>query len=147
MDVQLIINLDIFESSGLTEKSIVTGFFIRYGETCFPNSEWSDFSAAILNYCISQIDQLLIGQISETSLGFMDGPFYLHVYFATSQVLVIKTMEDWVNKRVIDVIITESTEFRNQLLKAAKTVVEECQKRGLHSTEIKKLTLRTFSSG
>jgi hypothetical protein len=56
-------------------------------------------------------------------------------------------MEDWVNKRVIDVIITESTEFRNQLLKAAKTVVEECQKRGLHSTEIKKLTLRTFSSG
>lgn len=64
----------------------------------FPEENWDDFTAAILNFWIEEACR--VGRHYMANCRFMDGPFYFNIYYV-NQICNIRFIDDTYGKREI----------------------------------------------
>ena len=70
---EIVLNDDILT----TKDAVSTTFFIKHGDFCFPDSQWTDLTSSVFGMWAYRLKNLPEGT---TRLFFMDGPYRLDVF-------------------------------------------------------------------
>lgn len=76
-ELEIVVDYEIFISD--ITASIITTFYIRHNNYCFPNEKWTDLTDSVLGMWLYSLIKLQYEEDVRFKLFFMDGPFRLDV--------------------------------------------------------------------
>jgi hypothetical protein len=123
--VSVVVDLSSIEQS---KSGAITGrIHFRFGEVCFPESDWSDFPVVVLGWWLREANA------TDPTFRLMDGPMAVHV---EGRVSIAKLLDR-------DLVVGESpVEMMNlarSIRRAAQCVLVRCNELGLVSSDLDNL--------
>jgi len=128
----------VVDAGGMTayEDGAVTGVvYWRAGQIAFPEEGWDDFVVIVLGWWARSLREFAGGQVDETRLDFMDGPFWLRL--VREGALVHVECVDWGRgASVVGEFRVSEARLTSAVLTAAEAVLAECRSRGVVSEDL-----------
>jgi hypothetical protein len=128
-----------------TRTSPATGkIHVRFGDVAFPDTDWDDFVVVVLGWWLEEIRNLIWGG-SGAQMWFMDGPFIVTLepipqvdrWRATAKFSGATSTAPY-GEFPVGVEISPG-ELIASLARAARTVLTECNRRGVNSLDVQNL--------
>lgn len=112
-----------------TKRGAITGkISLSYGETYFPDRDWSDFPVVILGWWLRALGTLMAGA-SDALFRFMDGPFE-YVVTASDSGWAVSLMNNTDSRVVAAEGPIDQVAFKESLLSCADQLLRACRERG-----------------
>jgi hypothetical protein len=130
----------------LSSFGSITGVvFIRSESACFPEEGWNDFAVTILGWWLEPLPRILQKKTRQWDLRFMDGPCTARLTQERGDTWSLASLH---NDRQVFKVPVSCLGFITSLIRAARTLLAACEKRGWQTPEMDHLasTVRMLQS-
>ena len=128
----------VFDGDTLHQSKMgsVTGvFYVQFGSIGFPDERWSDF-VVVMGWWIEAIEKFDRGVADESTLRFMDGPYWISLTRHRDGAVLLRCVEDRKGAGVVHEEFIDYPAFRAQVRWTVNQVVSACRRIGIESSEV-----------
>ncbi len=129
---------NIKKSDFETKGNLVSEIYLKFGETTFPDSGWTDFIIIIFDWWINEFLSQLSGE-ENGKYEFMDGPFFFEISIDKGDIILTGFERRVTSKKKIIQFNIEIKEFLSTLKIACNEILRFCHKMKYSSPDVKKL--------
>jgi hypothetical protein len=128
------------EVSRSASGAITGTLYLKLGEDCFPDVNWSDFVVVVLEWWCSALERLHRGEPGPLRVPFMDGPFRADLEALTDGRLAV-TLVTWQRSEDEEVhhAAVDRDHLTHSVVVAARATLHLCRQRGWASRDIEAL--------
>jgi hypothetical protein len=135
----------IFDPNTIHQSKLgsVTGVvYFDFGlDQQFPIAGWNDFVVVLASWWLDALDDIADGR-AETTLRFMDGPYWITIVPQGSALLLLKCVEDRRNSGLAYETSVKLADLEVELIKFARSVVQACSRKLIESADLDDLKRR-----
>ena len=129
----------------LAHGSITGVVFIRCGSATFPSRGWTDFPVVIFEWWLEPVLRILQGKTRQWECRFMDGPCLARLIQEQDDTWSLTGLH---HDRAEFQVLVSCAQFLRSVLRAASTLLAECEKNGWQTRDIDHLasTVRSLQT-
>lgn len=124
------------ESLVRSSRGSITGFLhVQLAGRPFPDERWSDFVVVVAGWWLQEIQD----PVASMEFLFADGPYLIRAQDCGDGTATLDCIESRREDRVALSCRVQVAELRSEIIRTARGVFSECQKRGWSSKDIERL--------
>ena len=136
MSFSIKLRTDQFEQLNL----VVGRIWLEIDGDWFPESGWDDFPVVILGWWLKAVKPLIANQAAKCECLFMDGPYKFEITAREPTSWIVTCIKDGMDGE--ETLLETKTDPKilvDEMLSAARVVVDLCHQRGWESTDLSTL--------
>jgi hypothetical protein len=115
--------------------------YLKLGDCCFPDADWSDFVVVVLEWWCSALHRLHQSEPGPITVPFMDGPFRVVIESLDDGRLEVTLMTHGENhEQEINHAIVDRNKLTNSAVVTARGTLRQCRQHGWSSKDVDALS-------